>query len=209
MTKRPTTPEAVETPSARNRSATEARLIEAALQVFGRVGFQSATVSEIAEKAAANVALINRYFAGKQGLFDAVIDHIILKKQEGLLPYPPADSLEDEIRHYLIFRYKEDRRNRNMYRLILAEAIVNDAFKQRALSALTYAEDENFAARLKDLAARGKIKASCDLKNLFRIISLFSFSAAFIEGELLEMPATETESVVRVFAQSISAEHAV
>ncbi|MEO1658155.1 MAG: TetR family transcriptional regulator [Pseudomonadota bacterium] len=195
-------------PSTRNRAATEKRLIKAAISVFGDVGFQAATVAEISKEASANVALINRYFGGKQGLFDAVIDHIIVEKQTAPLPYPAGATLEDEVRNYLLFRYTEDKRNSRLHRLILSEAIVNDEFKMRALSLLTYAADTNFSARLETLIEDGKVSRDTNLRELFRMISLFSFSAGFVEGELLELPASETETLIAEFASTIAARFA-
>jgi len=55
--------------------ATRARLIEAAGQVFGEHGFQSATVRDICTRAGANVAAVNYHFRDKAGLYLAVLRH--------------------------------------------------------------------------------------------------------------------------------------
>jgi AcrR family transcriptional regulator len=53
--------------------ATELRLIEAAGQVFAKVGFQAATVREICTRAGVNIASVNYYFGDKMGLYIAVL----------------------------------------------------------------------------------------------------------------------------------------
>lgn len=53
----------------RNADATRADIIEAAKFVFTDKGFDQAGTREIADKAGVNVALINRYFGSKEGLF--------------------------------------------------------------------------------------------------------------------------------------------
>jgi AcrR family transcriptional regulator len=56
-------------PRRRNAKATRAAILEAAKGQFARLGYDSATLREIAAAAGADVALINRYFGGKEGLF--------------------------------------------------------------------------------------------------------------------------------------------
>ena len=70
--------------AARNRSKaqrergsdTRAQLIEAALDVFGRRGFEGASTREIAKAAKANLAAIVYHFGGKEALHVAVAEHV-------------------------------------------------------------------------------------------------------------------------------------
>ena len=61
--------------SARRRDAagTRALLLDAARRRFARNGYAATTVRDIADEAGVNVALINRYFASKEGLFEACL----------------------------------------------------------------------------------------------------------------------------------------
>jgi AcrR family transcriptional regulator len=52
--------------------ATRKRLLDAAGEVFGRVGFERATVREICEAAGTNIASIKYHFGGKFQLYEAV-----------------------------------------------------------------------------------------------------------------------------------------
>jgi TetR/AcrR family transcriptional regulator, regulator of cefoperazone and chloramphenicol sensitivity len=58
-------------------SGTRERLLEAALDVFGRYGYDAATTRMIAGQAGANIAAIPYYFSGKEGLYEAVVRHIV------------------------------------------------------------------------------------------------------------------------------------
>jgi AcrR family transcriptional regulator len=61
----------------RDRGAdTRAQLIEAALDVFGRQGYEGASTREIAKAAGANLAAIVYHFGGKEGLHVAVAGHV-------------------------------------------------------------------------------------------------------------------------------------
>ena len=57
------------TPRRRDSIATRAAILEAAKANFARLGYDRAGLREIAADAGADVALIKRYFGGKEGLF--------------------------------------------------------------------------------------------------------------------------------------------
>lgn len=59
----------------RRRDATHTRqlLLDTARHHFARHGFATTTVRDIADGAGVNVALINRYFTSKEGLFEACL----------------------------------------------------------------------------------------------------------------------------------------
>lgn len=60
-------------PRRRDAAATRALLLDAARRRFARGGYAATTVREIADDAGVNVALINRYFGSKEGLFEACL----------------------------------------------------------------------------------------------------------------------------------------
>ncbi|WP_219993197.1 TetR/AcrR family transcriptional regulator [Cryobacterium arcticum] len=68
-----------ETPAAnRSRDAASTRLLllKAARRRFARHGYSTTTVRDIAADAGVNVALINRYFSSKEGLFEACLRQV-------------------------------------------------------------------------------------------------------------------------------------
>lgn len=75
---------AAETPSAKSRAtggyrkgeATRARLLDVALEVFGREGFAGATTRRISEEAGASLPTLNYYFGDKEGLYRACAEAI-------------------------------------------------------------------------------------------------------------------------------------
>lgn len=56
-------------PRRRDAQATRAAILEAAKAQFARLGYDRAALREIAAEAGADVALIKRYFGGKEALF--------------------------------------------------------------------------------------------------------------------------------------------
>ena len=57
----------------RDAEATRAAILAAAKKHFARSGYDGAFLREIAAEAGADAALINRYFGGKEGLFQAAL----------------------------------------------------------------------------------------------------------------------------------------
>lgn len=76
------------------------RLLEAAVDIFGKHGYEAATTRMITAEAGANIAAIPYYFGGKEGLYRAVITHVVeIFNQEigGLLEDIQAISLTGDI----------------------------------------------------------------------------------------------------------------
>jgi len=61
----------------RDADSTRQRLLEAARHRFARDGYTGTTVRQIAGDAGVNVALINRYFTSKEGLFEACLERVV------------------------------------------------------------------------------------------------------------------------------------
>lgn len=62
-------------PRNRDADATRQLLLRSARRRFALEGYGSTTVRDIASDAGVNVALINRYFDSKEGLFEACLSH--------------------------------------------------------------------------------------------------------------------------------------
>jgi AcrR family transcriptional regulator len=71
-------------------AATRQHLLEAAADVFARVGFHAATVREICQLAGANIAAVNYHFGDKETLYHAVLK---MTHENALSKYPPDFGL--------------------------------------------------------------------------------------------------------------------
>src|ERR1700677_4840918 len=56
--------------------ATRLRIVTTALDVFGSLGFEEASTRVIADRAGVNLAALHYYFAGKDGVYRACVEHI-------------------------------------------------------------------------------------------------------------------------------------
>src|ERR1700756_5640325 len=62
------------------------RLIEAGLETFGIFNLEGATTRQLAQRAGVNQAAIPYYFGGKEGLYLAVIEHLLTHKASRVRP---------------------------------------------------------------------------------------------------------------------------
>jgi len=76
----------------KKKTETRMRLLQAGGEIFAQYGFRGATVRRIARRAQANVAAVNYYFAGKEGLYLAVLEHTFATAKS---KYPPDQGLDD------------------------------------------------------------------------------------------------------------------
>ncbi|GAA1447571.1 TetR/AcrR family transcriptional regulator [Leifsonia poae] len=75
----------------RDAGNTQQLLLHAARRRFARDGYAATTVREIAADAGVNVALINRYFTSKEGLFEACLTRVVERLER---PGEVVDSIE-------------------------------------------------------------------------------------------------------------------
>ncbi len=68
-------------PSAAGPDGTREKLLLAALDLFGRYGFDGVSTRKLAETAGVNLQAINYYFGTKRGLYNAVADYMIERVQ--------------------------------------------------------------------------------------------------------------------------------
>lgn len=79
---------------ARDAGATRLRLLQSARRRFAINGYGSTTVRDIANDAGVNVALINRYFTSKEGLFEACLSRTV---EEFDVPEDDASTIDEVV----------------------------------------------------------------------------------------------------------------
>ena len=120
------------------------RILEAAGQVFAEKGFKTATVREICELAAMNVASVNYYFGGKEQLYVEAVKHADQPThgQAFAAEWPSDATPEKKLRAFIetflrrVLGQTESWRRQLMMREILAptgacEELVEGHFRER------------------------------------------------------------------------------
>lgn len=172
----------------RDRSATEERLIQAGLELFAQHGFDGTTTRMIAKHADTNESLIARYFEGKEGLLVAVIEKFISDVVAQELPYPPQETVVDELILYTEERIRNGYQKCDFARIIFSQAIVNAKFRKNALENLPLDFDQRLRKRLRLLQKRNLIAASVNIDEICFEIDAFMNGLFFFEVILRELP---------------------
>lgn len=188
----------------KNREKTENKLLAAAAEVFSTRGYDGCNVRQIAEDAGVNVSLINRYFGGKEGLFEAVIGQLIDQKQNADLGYPPQETLREEIFEYLKFRLRVDIKNDQLNRILISRVATDHVFRDKVMDMLMTGADQNMLARLERLKLVGQIPPDEDIEQVFTAISHFSFSANFLGHAIMVRSRRATLVDFDAFARTYS-----
>lgn len=103
------------------RSATQARLLDAAARVFARHGAAGATTRRIAEEAGVNEVTLFRHFGSKGALLDAAVHACATRAQPAALPDVPADP-ERELEAWCAGELARLRRTAELLRQCFAES---------------------------------------------------------------------------------------
>jgi AcrR family transcriptional regulator len=82
---------------------TAERLLAAASEVFGEVGYGAATLREICRRGQSNIAGVNYHFRDKEQLYAAVLERAVHATGEGLatLAPDPHDPAEEKLRRFV------------------------------------------------------------------------------------------------------------
>lgn len=79
---------------------TRARIVEAAVEVFGERGYDRASTRDIANAAGVNAPAIQYYFDGKEGVYLACVEHLIMllwRKMEGCVEAAESALADAEV----------------------------------------------------------------------------------------------------------------
>lgn len=191
--------------STKDRAATEARILAAARKIFAKRGYDAAGLREIAETAQANLSLISRYFGGKEGLLDALMNQFVLSRREDGLPYPEQDTLRDEIYHYLCAKLEQDLEDEELVRLLIGRSAIDAEFRRKGRENMDGRADANFRARIVGLKRRGVVSEDVDIDLLFASVMYVSFSVNYFGAMVGNRPKTEIDALFRNYAEALSA----
>ncbi|MEQ8556156.1 MAG: TetR/AcrR family transcriptional regulator [Cyclobacteriaceae bacterium] len=103
------------------RASSTAKILSAALELFGTIGFQATTISRIAEKAGVSKGLIYNYFDSKEALLKTMIEELA-KEGDKVMTISKSDDptamLESMIRGAIGWLRDHEKQNRLIMSLI-------------------------------------------------------------------------------------------
>ncbi|CAN5664149.1 hypothetical protein BH18ACT11_BH18ACT11_06330 [soil metagenome] len=140
-------------------SARREQILEAAIRVFADKGFRRATTREVAREAGVSEGTIYNYFEDKDGLLIAIMDVLNETEsraedfEEGL-----ATDFASFVEEYLHRRMALIWENREIFRVVLSEMLVNADLRERYMREVVEPTmrigEENFGSRVREGGAR-------------------------------------------------------
>lgn len=172
----------------RDRSASEERLILAAIDIFSKHGYDGSTTKMIAAKADVNESLIGRYFEGKEGLLFALIERFLGEVCDEDIPTPPQDDLAEELINYTNFKISKAKERHNFARIIITQALTDSKFRKKALERIPMFMDPKLLERLIRLQEMKKIPADIALTDICKDLDNYLHGVFLFELILRETP---------------------
>ena len=161
---------------------TRRRLVEAAIEIFARHGYEGASTRALAERAGVNLPAIPYYFGSKEGLYRAAVGHIVGHIEARMAP------IDAKVRRALAKRKPA----RKTLLALLCELLAN-------FVALVAAKDNPESRRLFFARAELESTAALDPLQECAMRQVVRPSAALV-GRLIGRPADDKEVVARTLA---------
>lgn len=173
------------------------KLQKAAFDIFSKHGLKASSTRMIAKKAKVNVALISRYFNSKEGLFVSIVKSEIHRLKTIELPYPPQDTLEDELNKYFSMSFEDIAENRKFIKIVLFQTISDPKFAQNIKQHLPFVDDR-LRERLKILQDKGALKQGIDVEDIERGITAFIRGICAVDSIIFAEPADNIQKQQKV-----------
>ena len=198
-----------ESPKSKDRLLTEAKLLEAAEVVFSKEGFKGATTRIIAKKACCNLALINRYFEGKYGLFLSLIEKKaeIVKSKDFV--YPPQKTLTDELICFGEFYLSNLTSNLNLFKIVTGQFLSDQKFLKKFRDKLPLLEGNQVVEeRLDEFIKEGLISKKYTSKQIVADIETYALGLTLtkilIRGEDRNTVMDDLKTFITQYTRSLA-----
>jgi len=124
------------------------RLIQAASEVFARHGYSGTRIREIVRAADVNLASVNYYFGGKEGLYAATLQELAAERA-AQAPRGRAEDGEMDLHRQvesILRRYVDIDRNSSLGRILAHESMNPTAYFERLVTDIVRPELERLRA---------------------------------------------------------------
>lgn len=185
--------------------ATKTRIHKAALEVFAKHGYSGASTRQIATKAKSNIALIAKYFGGKEKLFMHVVQAEISKILAKELAYPAQNSLRDELKEYIFTTTSNMEKNLNFFKITFAQSLIDKKFSRFMHETIIPKHDDRLIARLYQLKENGML-AGTSPEDISTTVRAFILGLTIIELMLVDRSDTEFGKVIDSFLKVVCRE---
>jgi AcrR family transcriptional regulator len=189
-----------------DRTETRARILAGAREVFGRAGFDAATIEDIAAAANVGTATVYRHFHDKDGLVAAFIDDIAPRR--AALAARPTNDVRADLERFAEHLLRGARDDGPLVRTILLEALRGDSSVARVRKASPVRTLSAIGAMLRVHMAAGRLRAGDPtmLAEAFGgMVFAFAILAPNLRGEPVRDPRETARAVTNLFLDGATA----
>ena len=167
-------------PKTRSREVTCKKLMDAGLKVFCKHGYDAATTKLVAKESGVNESLINRYFQGKEGLLNTIIETLAKELTLKMVDYPQGETLEQEVYNHLSSRFEAMVENQRFIKIAISRSLIENEAKSKLNKALKATTHEGapqiLVDRLTEFQKKGLIRSDVNIYRTAVSISLLGLS---------------------------------
>jgi TetR/AcrR family fatty acid metabolism transcriptional regulator len=168
------------------------RIMEAALHIFAKKGFQNATITEISKEAGVSEATIYEYFGTKEDLLFAIPEKISNETfEESSKVIPFIKEVEGKMRAMLLSYVQLYQSNPNYSALVLLQLMSNKRFRQTPAHAAIRRSAHSLLDCIKEGIANGTFKKDSN-PYLIRSMLMGTIEHLFIHWHMQGMPKRKT-----------------
>jgi TetR/AcrR family fatty acid metabolism transcriptional regulator len=168
------------------------RIMEAALHIFAKKGFQNATITEISKEAGVSEATIYEYFGTKEDLLFAIPEKISNETfEESSKVIPFIKGVEGKMRAMLLSYVQLYQSNPNYSALVLLQLMSNKRFRQTPAHAAIRRSAHRLLDCIRNGIADGTFKKDSN-PYLIRSMLMGTIEHLFIHWHMQGMPKRKT-----------------
>lgn len=130
-------------------------LVLAAYQLIAEKGFEQLRTRDVASRARVNIATLHYYFATKEELIQAVVDHLLLEFSTNFSDNPKFDDSDplSQVRAMFLMTYNRFRARPDMF-IVLSELVLR-SLRDTSLKPVLRQLDEGWNAYIQYLIVNG------------------------------------------------------
>ncbi len=155
-------------------------LIEAANTVFAEHGFDPATTRQIAERAGCAEGLIHRYFNGKRGLLQAILeDKAAAVTGSFRSALPDQDTVRGEMEQMLLWHLDMIWERRDFMRIAVSQAAIDAEVARTISESINTKHRELILEKLRRHRDADRVRPDADLEAIAAVILGLGFATGF------------------------------
>jgi AcrR family transcriptional regulator len=185
-----------------DRTETRARILLGAREVFGRVGFEAATIEEIAAASKVGVVTVYRHFGDKEGLVAAFLDGLAPRRAARQARASASDDVRRDLERLAERILTGMRDDAALVRLLVLETLRGSPMLARVRAKSPTRMVASLGSLLRDHCAAGRLR---DLdphllaQSLGGMILAFGVVAPILRGDPAMDPAATARAITDLF----------